>query len=418
MTWTERRAAWAVLVVGGLGFVLVAAWLVPWHPVPGGLPDPVSAESVLAADQIARAEDYSSLARWWSWSSLALSLLVAGLLGFTRAGRAVVRRLPGPWPVRVVLAVAFCEVAGRLATLPLGIGLHQLQVDAGLATQGWLAWLRDVAVGQLLTIAVTGAVLVVVVACARRWRRAWPAVVGGSLGALVLLGSLAYPVVVEPLFNEFTPLPDGSLRNEILAAAQLEGVTVDEVLVADASRRTTTLNAYVSGFGSTRRVVLYDNLVDQAPGDQVLSVVAHELAHARYDDVLVGSVLGALAAMAGAGALGLLVARGRRAEGAVVLGPEDVPRVLALVAVAVLVTSPVQATISRLVETRADVTALETTGDPVAFVELQRSLAVRSLADPTPPAWSQLWFGTHPTLVERVALARGWEAPGISSRQR
>ena len=73
---------------------------------------------------------------------------------------------------------------------------------------------------------------------------------------------------------------------------------VDDVLVADASRRTTTLNAYVSGFGSTRRVVLYDNLVDDVPEDQALSVVAHELAHAKHDDVLTGSLLGAAGAAA------------------------------------------------------------------------------------------------------------------------
>ena len=85
--------------------------------------------------------------------------------------------------------------------------------------------------------------------------RAWPAVAGGLLAGLVLVGSFVYPLVVEPLFNSFTPLPDGALRSQILRLADREGVHVDDVLVADASRRTTTLNAYVSGFGSTRRVV-------------------------------------------------------------------------------------------------------------------------------------------------------------------
>ena len=92
-----------------------------------------------------------------------------------------------------------------------------------------------------------------------------------------MLGSFVYPVLVEPLFSSFTPLPDGPLRTGVLELAEVEGVHVDDVLEADASRRTTTLNAYVSGFGSTRRVVLYDNLVRDVPEDQVLSVVAHEL---------------------------------------------------------------------------------------------------------------------------------------------
>ena len=143
-----------------------------------------------------------------------------------------------------------------------------------------------------------------------------------------------------------------------------------------------------------------DFLVDLLSDEQepeILSVVAHELGHARHDDVLVGSALGAAGALAAVGLLGLLV--GGVGE------PRRVPRVLALVAVATLLASPLENAISRRIETRADVDALRTTGDPAAFVELQKELARRSLADPTPPAWSQLWFGSHPTVLQRIALA-------------
>jgi STE24 endopeptidase len=220
-----------------------------------------------------------------------------------------------------------------------------------------------------------------------------------------------YPVVVEPLFNSFEPLPNGSLRSSILRLADREGVRVEDVLVADASRRTTTLNAYVSGFGSTRRVVVYDNLVEGLPEDQALSVVAHELAHARHGDVVVGSALGAAGALAGVGLLALLVGAGptRRRSMA---DPAVVPLVLALIAIGSLLASPVQNTISRQVETRADVDALRTTRDPEAFVAMQRQLALRSLADPTPPAWSQFWFGSHPTTLTRIAIARSGRYDG------
>src|SRR5206468_3731899 len=113
-----------------------------------------------------------------------------------------------------------------------------------------------------------------------------------------------------PLFNHFTPLPDGELRTQVLALAEQEHVRVDDVLVADASQRTTTLNAYVSGFGSSRRVVVYDNLLDDLDRREVLSVVAHELGHARHDDVLTGSVLGAAGALVGVGLLALLAGSG------------------------------------------------------------------------------------------------------------
>ncbi len=222
----------------------------------------------------------------------------------------------------------------------------------------------------------------------------------------MLLGSFVYPLVVEPLFNSFTPLPDGSLRSSILELADKEQVRVDDVLVADASRRTTTLNAYVSGLGGTRRVVVYDNLVNDLPEAEALSVVAHELAHARHRDVLTGSVLGAAGVLVGTGVLGLLVGRLGRRRGVSMADPAVVPLVLALMAFGTLAASPVQSTISRQIETRADVDALRATSDPDAFVAMQRQLALRSLSDPTPPAWAQFWFGSHPTTLVRVAVAR------------
>ena len=209
--------------------------------------------------------------------------------------------------------------------------------------------------------------------------------------------------MVEPLFSSFSALPDGELRDGVLALAEEEQVDVDEVLVSDASARTTTFNAYVSGFGGTRRVVLYDTLVDELPQDQALTIVAHELAHARHDDVLVGSALGATGAAFGVGLLGLVLGGRRRATR--LADPASVPVVLALVALATFLSSPVQNTISRHIELRADVDALRATEDPDTFVDMQVQLMTRSLADPTPWAPSQLWFGSHPTGWTRIALA-------------
>jgi STE24 endopeptidase len=400
-----RRVAWGTAAVGGLAFAVLAAWLVPWDPVPGGSLPGVPADSVFTPAQIDRAEHYADWARVWSWSALAVSLVVVLWLAFSRRGRALFARLPGSWWVQVVVAVALVELVGRAATLPLAVAGRKHSLDHGLSAGSWGAFAFDVVKSELVTIVMTSLVLLVLVGCGRRWPRAWPAVTGALLGALVLLGSFVYPVLVEPLFNSFEPLPDGRLRADIFALADEEGVHIDDVLVADASRRTTTLNAYVSGFGSTRRVVVYDNLVESLPEDQALSVVAHELAHARHDDVVIGSLLGAAGALVGVGLLGaMLGALGRRGHPGVGQ-PAVVPVVLALAALAMLVTSPLQNGISRKIETRADVDALRATDDAPAFVELQRRLALRSLADPTPPALSQLWFGSHPTALQRMALA-------------
>ena len=396
-----RRVALGVATAGALAFVVLAVLLVPWDPIPGGPLVPPDPSSVFTAAEIQRAEDFSSLARIWSWCALAVSLLVAGLLGFTQAGGRLVDRIRGPWWWRVVVAVLGLAVVGRLATLPFAVLLRRRVLDYGLSRQAWGAYAVDLLKGLGVGVVATSLALVVLVGVARRWPRVWPAVAGTMLAALVVLGSFVYPLLVEPVFNDFAPLPAGPLRTEILALAETEHVPVDDVLVADASRRTTTLNAYVSGFGSSRRVVVYDNLVDDVGDPELLSVVAHELSHARHDDVLTGSLLGAAGALLGVGLLGLLVGG--------VADPRRVPRVLALMAVATLLTSPVQNGISRRVEARADVDALRSTHDPAAFIEVHKELARASLADPTPPAWSQLWFGSHPTTLQRIALAERWE---------
>ncbi len=399
MTLTVRRTAAVVALVGAVAFVVLAWWLVPWDPV-GRPVTPADAADVFTAAEVRRAESFARWARLWVWGALAVSLAVACWLGFTSAGERLVSRLPGPRWVVVVLAVAACALIGRAVTLPFAVALQRLRLDAGLTNQTWSGWVRDVAVSEAVGIVSTSLGLLLIVGTARRWRRAWPAIAGLGLAALVVLVSFVYPLLVEPLFNRFTPLPDGPLRTDILALADREGVQVDDVLVADASRRTTTLNAYVSGFGSTRRVVVYDNLVADAPQAQTLSVVAHELAHARHDDVLNGALLGAAGALTAVGLLGLVLGRGRSPA-----DPRQVPRILALLAVGTLLASPVLSTISRTVETRADVDALAATGDPGSFVALHRQLALRSLADPTPPAWAQFWFGSHPTTLERIGLA-------------
>ena len=218
-----------------------------------------------------------------------------------------------------------------------------------------------------------------------------------------MLGSLLYPLLVEPLFDTFASLPEGRLRTQIVELADREGVDVGQILVSDASKRTTTFNAYVSGLGPTRRVIVYDNLVADLGERETLAVVAHELAHAKHQDVLVGTVLGAAGALFGVGLLGLVVTR--RLNGVQVADPRNVPFVLALVAMASVLAGPIESGISRKIETRADVEALRVTEDPAGFITLQQELARRSAADLTPPAWAQFWFGSHPTTLLRISNA-------------
>jgi STE24 endopeptidase len=412
----DRRTAWAVVVGSALVLSVLGVVLVPWDWLPGGTLRPPAADQVFAPEHLARAESYAASVRPLSWGSLAVSTALALALGLTRAGAALMTRLGNRltrWWLAVPAGALLLLALGRALTLPFALLVRQRRLEAGLTEQGLAAWLVDQGLGLLVSWVVLALLLLLVVGAARLSPRRWFLWAGGGVAAATFVGSLLYPVVVEPLFNDFTPMARGELRTSLLALADAEGVEVDEVLVADASRRTTTLNAYVSGLGDTRRIVVYDTLLAAASPGEVRSVVAHEIAHVRHRDVFLGTTLGAVGGVLGISVLALLLqnATFRRRSGAP--GPWDprvVPMVAALVAVGTLASAPVQNAVSRAVEARADRTALAATDDTASFTALQERLAMRSLADPTPPRWSQLWFGSHPTVLQRLGIAEAMAA--------
>jgi STE24 endopeptidase len=414
---TARRAALVSAVVLGIALVVVIVAATPWSPLPepSGGRSPIDPTAGLSFAQLDRAEAFAAALRPASLASLLLGLSVAALLGLTRAGarlvRAVAAPLGGGWVWQVLLGVLALAVVGRLVTLPLAAYGEVVRHRYGLSTRSWGLWLRDVAVSTAIDAGLTALALLVLVLLARKLPRTWWAWAGAGAAALVVVGSFLWPVLMEPAFNEFEPLAEGRLRSDLLELAEENGTPVEDVLVSDASRRTTALNAYVSGFGSTRRIVLYDTVLDRLPDAQVESIVAHELGHVATDDVLTGTLIGALGAGAGVAALGWLISSPRllRRAGADAPGdPRVIPMVLFLLTVGTLVSTPVQNGVSRHIEARADVHALDLTRDPEAFAAMQRDLAGSNLNDPDPPAAWQWFFGSHPTVSQRLAMAADW----------
>jgi len=414
---TARHSALAATVLLGTALAIVIAVVTPWDllPLPVGGRTPVDPSAAFTPDQIARAEAFAGALRPASLASLVLSLLVSAVLGLTRAGaataRAVARPLGGGWVWQVLLGTVAILVIGRLATLPLSAYAEVVRHRYGLSTRGWGLWARDVATSTGINAGLTALGLLALVALARRAPRTWWAWAGGAAAALVVIGSFLYPLLFEPAFNRFESMPAGQLRTELFALAERSGTPVEDVLVADASRRTTALNAYVSGFGSTRRIVVYDTLLDQLPDEQIESIVAHELGHVSADDVLTGTLIGALGAGAGVSLLGWLLGSTPLLRRAGVTGPGDgrvVGLLLFLLAVGTLVSTPVQNVVSRHIEARADLHALDLTEDPGSFIAVQRGLGVANLNDPDPPAVWQWLFGSHPTVPQRIAFAEDW----------
>ena len=400
--------AFAVLLAA---LLVLVALTTPWQPLPGAPDVPVDPARDFTPEQVARENAFHRAIRPPGFASLGLGLLVAALLGLTPLGARVIGAVgKGPWPVAAALGGLAVSLIPRLVTLPLDARRESVLRRYGISTQTWGSWTVD-----QLKAALVGAVLLVLVVVglvgvARVAPRTWWA--WGALGAAALVAAASYvfPLVVEPLFNTFTPLADSPLRQELLDLAERDGLPVREILVADASRRTTGVNAYVSGYGSTRRIVVYDTLLAQGSPGEVKLVVAHELGHVKANDVPVQTAQGALGAAVVVCGLFLLLTGGLPARvGAA--GPAD-PRSLALVLFAIsavtYLTLPVQTLVSRRVEARADVHSLDLTGDVESFVESEKTLAISNLSDLDPHPLVYGIFFTHPTSPQRIALARAW----------
>lgn len=412
-----RWEAVAGLLIVGAVLVAIAVIATPWSPLPGRVPGgqvPADAGADFSASELAREVAFHRAVRPPAYLSMAVGLLVAAALGLTPLGARLVSAATRPlgrgWFFQAVIGALVVVVLGRLITLPLDAWAEQVLRRYGLSTQSWPDWLGDQLRGLGLTAVLATVVAAGFYALARAAPRIWwlPAAAAGA--ALVLLVSFAYPVLVEPVFNTFTPLAAGPQRTSLLDLARADGVPVRDVLVADASRRTTAVNAYVSGYGGTRRIVVYDTLLRADP-EEVRLVVAHELGHAKRQDVLRGTILGALG-MAAAVCLiflamtwaPLLARAGVRSAG----DPRSVALLLFLAAALTLLSTPAQNLISRRIEARADVHSLDLTRDPATFIASEQRLARSNLSDLQPNPVLYTMFASHPSAPQRIALARSW----------
>jgi Zn-dependent protease with chaperone function len=342
-----------------------------------------------------------------------LGLVALSLLVFTRLGSwlyAPVEELP--WWGRAVLFPILVLGVLTLLRLPLSYWRgHVRERRWGFSTQTARGWWLDRAKGFAVAAGLTAVAVLAFVALARALPGAWPVAAAPGAALLVLALGFTAPIVLEPLFNRFGPLADPALAGELRALAERAGVPVRDVLVADASRRTRRENAYVSGLGATRRIVLFDNLLNASEPRQIRLVVAHELGHRRARHVERGTLL----AMAGTATVVLvlwgLLSWPALLEAIGASGPGDprvVPFLLLVVSVFELLGLPLGAALSRRWEREADRSSLELTRDPEAFESAHRRLARANLADLEPRRAVYALLFSHPTPPERIAAARAW----------
>jgi len=403
----DLMKASSLLWVGlaALAFAYLLAWLLSPGPTFHG--PPVPADRFFDSALVERAQDFRSDRRLISLGSMLVEFAVLGFLAFYRGPpiKRLIGWLEGRPFIGSALAGAGIALLVALFQLPFGLAAFELGKDYGLITQSLTGWLGDVLLSNLIACLLAALGAVIAIWLWRRFKRCFWMVGSILVIAYAALFVWLWPVVVSPLFNNYEPLPEGPVRAEVLHLADRAGVDVGQVYEVDASRRSSTLNASVDGIGSSKRVVIYDNAINDLSDEELSALIAHELGHVESHDLYRGLGFAILVIPFGVVfvQIGTTVLVRRRGDDEA--GPGIIPALALTIAVASLALSVPGNVLSRNIESHADTFAIELTGDPAGMIGLQRKLGATNLTDPDPPGFYQYVFGTHPTVLERIAAA-------------
>lgn len=375
-------------------------------------PTPTDPQDWFSADELDRARRYQRPLTRLRLARGALTLAVALGLVFGEVGPRLVDALDGlGWIGQLAAMVLLLEVIGLVFGPAIDWWVEMVHDKRwGLSTQTPRGFVGDQAKDFLLGLVLELVLLVPLYALIRSTDRWW------FWGWLLFVGftvvfGLLFPVVIAPLFNKFEPLDDEALVGRVQDIARDAGVGVSTVLVADESRRSTRDNAYVAGLGRTRRVVLYDTILEH-PSELVEQVVAHELGHWRLHHLRRQLPIVGLVGLVAFVALSFLADWTWFFDRVGVDGlgdPAGLPILLLALQVGFGAFGLATAWVSRAFERQADEQALELLGRPDTALRMLRSLHVKNLAD-LDPGWLKRLQATHPPAAERMAFVRAWES--------
>ena len=378
----------------------MAAWLLLSTSVPGNLHLPhVDPDSTFGAAHVSRSDRYERFMRW-DWVLSQITLLVV-LWVYARKGVAFTKAsAAGRIGTGMLLGMLGLALVW-LSQLPFGLAAHWWDRRHHLTDEGYFEW----AVSNwselgaaFLSICLA---LLIVMAIAGKLPNGW-----WLPGALVFVAiATGFQMAIPYLVTIGThPLRDPELVALVRQDEQAQGLPHIPIRVEDVSGSTNQANAFAAGIGPTRRVVIWDTLLD---GDyttaEINAVLAHELGHHSSYHLPKGLAWYALLALPGT----FLIALATRRRGGMARA-EAVPLGLFVVVALQLAAVPVQNVISRRMEAEADWKSLQTTHNPAAMKSLFVQFGRDDLADPDPPTWAYLLLEGHPTLAQRVAMAQAW----------
>jgi len=382
---------------------------------------PDESSSVAVPEMSEKAARYYRSGNWLWFFNVVWGFLLPVLFlftGFSAWLSTWAQRLGRKWFFVIALYMVFFSLVNFVVNLPLSYYQGFARQHAyELSNQTFGKWMGDSLKGLLVGIIVAVLFVWIPYLLLKKSPRRWWLYTAIIMVPFLFLMILVQPIWVAPLFNDFGPMKDKALETEILDLAQRAGIEGSRVFEVDKSVDTKTVNAYVTGFAGTKRIVLWDTIIDRLENDELLFVMGHEMGHFVLKHVIRTiaflSILILLALYVAYRTSGALIERYRKRFGFGELSDiASLPLLLLLVNLFFFVLTPVLMGFSRYHEHEADRFGLELThgnrAAAMAFVKLQE----QNLGNPRPGLLYKLWRSGHPPLGERIDFCnayRPWE---------
>jgi STE24 endopeptidase len=392
---------------------LALAWLNLRHLRAEGHRVPTGLEREVDADKLRKISDYTAeRARFGLFHSALSSLafgafLFGGGLGVYDAWLA---RLTRSFVGGSVLFVLGLMLGGALLEIPFQLyGDFRIEAKHGFNKQTLGLWWSDWFKSTLLSLVLTGALAAGAFWLVQAAPHTWWLWVAGLIAGVSLLMTFISPYLIEPLFHKMEPLEVEGLSDGIRRMTERAGVQIGRVLKMDASRRSSHSNAYFTGLGKVKRVVLYDTLLAQMSHAQILAVLAHELGHWKKHHVLIRMLVMLLLLVLGAYAAFLLVPSAALPALVGLSSASFAARLVILMAAAsalLFPLTPLFAAWSRRDEREADAFAVDLHGEPRDLAEALAKLGTENLSNLHPHPLYAAFYYSHPPLTERIGSLR------------
>jgi STE24 endopeptidase len=289
----------------------------------------------------------------------------------------------------------------------------------GLSNMTFFEWLSETMISLMLLLIFGSLLIMVLYIVMRKTDKHWWIWGSGVAAIFAVFGLFITPVFISPLFNNYKPLEEGAVKEEILSLARANGVPVDNVYWFDASKQSTRISANVSGIGSTIRVSLNDNLLNKCTLAEIKSVMAHELGHYVLNHMYKLLIYLSLVVIIGFAFVNLvmkkLIARfGARWGIKSISDITSLPLFVVVFSFYILIATPAINNISRVTESEADIFGLNAAREPDGFAAVSIKLSeYRKIA---PGRLEEIIFFDHPAGKTRILMSMKWKAENIRKR--